>query len=192
MKRLLILLISLLSLQFAFPKDYIIKKNGSQIECTVQKQDSINTTYTSITNGMEINGTINNSEIKEILYNKQSDSDTIVIEKNGLDNKYFHNNKSLTYNELQDLLRSNKRAYKLSQQAKSIESITYILGFAGGYCLGYGLFTNIALSGVGVGIILVTLPIAVSASSTLKKAVLIRNMDFKASAPIPETLPKTN
>jgi len=145
MKKTLYLLFSLLVFQYTNARDYIIKKNGSEIECTVQKQDSINTTYTSTTNGIEVIGTINNTEIKEIIYNKQSDSDTIVIKKNGLGYKYSHNNRELTNNELYELLRSNKRAHTLTQEAKSTANVAYVLSFAGGYCLGYGLFTNIAL-----------------------------------------------
>jgi hypothetical protein len=179
MKKLFILFISLLAIQFAFSKDFIIKKDGFQIECTVNKQDSINVYYTTMANGLEVNATINNTAIKEILYNKQSASDTIYIEKKGLGYKYTLNGKELSMNNLSDILQHNKDAIALFKQAKGTAGVANVFGFIGGFCIGYGLFSSIALVGIGAGILLIDIPILISAENTLKDAVLIHNNDIK-------------
>lgn len=96
--------------------------------------------------------------------------------------KYIQNGNDLTMRKLMNAVETNPEAYGLTKKAKNINTLTAVLGFAGGGLVGYPIGTalgggdaNWALAGVGAGLIAVAIPLSSSVNKKSKKAVELYN-----------------
>jgi len=108
--------------------------------------------------------------------------DTIEIIKKSMGYIYKYKGEPLSLNQLGDILERNKTSEDLFKSAKSSSGFINVLGFVGGFCLGYGLAPalygrqpDLAIAGIGAGILVISLPLVSSAENKLKNAVDIYN-----------------
>jgi len=108
--------------------------------------------------------------------------DTIQVTKLGGGYRYNYKGEVLTLDRLEILLRNNSLALEYFNKAKGSSGIINVLGYAGGFLVGYPLGTligggkpNWTLAAVGCGLIVIAIPIASSADKNLFKAVNVYN-----------------
>ncbi len=111
----------------------------------------------------------------------QSQTDSIQIKKS-LGTIFIQNGKKLTPKQLLVITKVNQEAYKEMKVAKSNYDLGSVLGFAGGFLVGWTLGTavgggepNWTLAGIGAGLIIVSIPFSTSYSKHAKNAVRIYN-----------------
>ena len=126
------------------------------------------------------------------LQSKTAMKDTIEIIKKSLGYQYKYKGEMLSLNQLGNILDKNQTTQSLYKSAKGTSGFLNVLGFAGGFCIGYGLgpllygrAPNLGLAGIGAGILVISLPIVSSAENKLKKAVDIYNTNIPKSAYTP-------
>lgn len=97
---------------------------------------------------------------------------------------FSQNDKMLTLNQMQEIMKDNKEAFDLVKSAKSNQTWGMILGGAGGFLVGYPIGTAIgggdpewALAGAGAALIVATIPIVKGFNKKTKKAVALYNAD---------------
>ncbi len=106
----------------------------------------------------------------------QNQNDSIQAKKVFGGYKFECKGKILTSKDMLGMMKDNPEAYQYMEKAKNSAGIANILGFAGGFMIGWPLGTamgggkpNWALAGVGCGLLIVAIPIA---SSSNKKAMI--------------------
>ncbi len=114
--------------------------------------------------------------------------DTIQITKAGLGYKYTYDNQILTMNTLQEFVQKNPNALVYFKKAKATSGFTSVLGYVGGFMIGWTLGSAIrgeeppwTMALIGCGVIAVAFPIASGAENNLLKAVQTYNMGIKPS-----------
>jgi hypothetical protein len=92
----------------------------------------------------------------------QSNTEPIEIKKAGT---FFQNGKRLSVRQLIKITQSNSEAHKKMTVARANSDVASILGFAGGFLIGYplgasltGREANWTLAGIGAGLALVSIP----------------------------------
>ena len=112
----------------------------------------------------------------------QGRSDSVEMRKVFGGYQFYHEGKQLKIKQLEELLKPNELAYQQIRSSRSSRTIAAILGYAGGFMIGWPLGTaiaggkpNWALAGVGAGLAAVSIPIGASANKKMKKAVSIYN-----------------
>jgi len=108
----------------------------------------------------------------------QSVNDTIQFEKAAGGYKYIYNNQILSLDKLGAMMQNNSIATEYFKKAKGNSGFANVLGFAGGFLIGYSLGTaigggkvNWTVVGVGCGLIVIAIPIVGSANKNLHNAV---------------------
>ena len=114
--------------------------------------------------------------------------DTIRYTKTGGGYKYTFDNKELTIVQLRDMMQNNKVATEYLKKAKGSSGFANVLGYAGGFLIGYPLGTaigggkaNWTMFAVGCGLVVIAIPIVSSGNRNIKKAVNAYNHDEMAS-----------
>lgn len=114
-------------------------------------------------------------------------SDTIEIRKS-FGTRYRLHGKNLLPRQLVEITKSNPEAYQEMKIAKSNYDGGYALGAIGGFMVGWPLGTAIAgrdpnwvLAGIGVGFIVVSIPLTAAYNKHAKAAVNIYNRDLRKS-----------
>ncbi len=109
-------------------------------------------------------------------------TDSIEIRKAFGGYQLYHEGKQLKSKELKDLLKPNEQAYKQFKSSRSSNTIATVLGYAGGFMIGWPLGTAIGggkpnwiLAGVGAGLVAVAIPISIGSNRKLKRSVGIYN-----------------
>ena len=108
----------------------------------------------------------------------QSLSDTITVKGNG----FYQHDIRLNINQLQQAVQANSQAYQLIKKAKTGSTVAMAFGYAGGAFIGYPLGTmigggkpNWALAGIGAGLLIIAIPISISATKNVKQGVALFN-----------------
>lgn len=103
--------------------------------------------------------------------------DTIEIIKAGGGYKYKFNDQLLTLNSFEEVVLDNSTATEYFKKAKGTSGFISVLGYAGGFLIGYPIGTalgggkaNWTLAAVGCGLVAIAIPIASSADKNLLKA----------------------
>jgi len=109
----------------------------------------------------------------------QNQNDSILIENNRI---YKQNDVALRPKQLLEITEINPEAYKEMKIAKSNSDFSMVLGFAGGFMIGWTLGTVLGggepmwiLGGVGAGLLVLTIPLATGYKKHAKNAVDIYN-----------------
>ena len=112
---------------------------------------------------------------------KAQEQNEIEIKQN-LGVMFLQNGKKLTPKQLVEITKVNPEAYQEMKIAKSNHDIGSIFSFAGGFMLGWTLGSvltdeepNIAIAGVGAGLLIISIPFSTSYSKHAKNAVGIYN-----------------
>ena len=102
---------------------------------------------------------------------------------------FWYNNKKLSMKELVQTTQSNPEALREIKAAKSNYAVSSVLGFAGGFLIGWPIGTALAggepkwaLAGVGAGLFAVSIPFTSGYVKHAKKGVALYNRGLKQAA----------
>jgi predicted lipid-binding transport protein (Tim44 family) len=116
------------------------------------------------------------------LIHGQTSNDSIRIEKVFGSYTFYQEGRRLNLNQLAKTMKSNPEAYKHIKKARSNYTGSMILGYAGGFMVGWPLGTAIAggepnwiIAGIGAGIIVASIPFTRKTNEQAKKAVELYN-----------------
>ena len=108
----------------------------------------------------------------------QAEDKTIITDGS----QYIYNGRPLDFKQMLKLMEKDSEEYELVSSAKSTNSLTNVLGFIGGALVGWPIGTylgggepNWTLAYIGGAIIVINIPIAISASNKLTEGVRLHN-----------------
>jgi len=108
----------------------------------------------------------------------QAATDSISMKKVFGGYQFYQGEKKLNMNRLVKAMKPNEQAYKEIKSAQSTYTLASIVGFAGGFMVGWPLGTaigggepNWAMAGIGAGLIVVSIPITQNFNKKARKAV---------------------
>ncbi|HEY0059795.1 MAG TPA: hypothetical protein VGB56_11735 [Flavisolibacter sp.] len=111
----------------------------------------------------------------------QSLADTIYM-KNPKKIFFYRHGVKLTPQQLTEVTATNPEAHKLMRKARTNATVAGVLGFAGGFLIGFPVGTaigggkpNWGLAGAGAGLLLTSVPFSLSYARKAKEAVNIYN-----------------
>jgi len=112
----------------------------------------------------------------------QSPTDSITV----VNNKFMQYGQPMTTNQLMSIMQDSPKAIKEMSIAKSNSGIANVLGYVGGFMVGWPLGTmlgggkpNWTVAGIGAGVLLMAIPLASSANKHTKKAVRLYNQSLQ-------------
>lgn len=121
-------------------------------------------------------------DVKDSLALSQDCHKCITMEKSFGAYVFYQDGQRLSFAQVVDAVGSVEAATSQIKSAKSNNGIASVLGFAGGFCVGWPLGTalgggepNWALAAVGAGLIVVAMPISNRAMAQAKSAIDIYN-----------------
>jgi len=142
-----------------------------RITATIYKVTSLDVAAPTMTNTPE------DSTRQSIQLVQEPVRDTIEIIKAGGGYKYKFNDQVLTLNSFEEVVQDNLTATEYFKKAKGTSGFTSVLGYAGGFLIGYPVGTalgggkpNWTLAAVGCGLVAIAIPIASSADKNILKA----------------------
>lgn len=192
MKRFTILFLLLFSSLNFFAQDLIIRKNGTQIDCKVTSVDSLNVNFDFTKNEKVISTNLPMNDVANIIYEDQVYdffSDSVLVEKVFGGYHFYYKNKRININHLAYTVESNRSAFKEAQKAQSTNLFSSILGFTGGFLVGWPVGTlisgndpNWTIAAIGAGLIVLSIPISHEANIQAKSAVDIYNNGLATSS----------
>lgn len=104
----------------------------------------------------------------------QTANDSITIKKNFWGYKFYQGDTRVQLGDLVNIMRTNEEAYKSIKSAQSNYTLASVIGFAGGFMIGWpigaavaGGEPNWALAGIGAGLLVATIPLT---NSFVKKS----------------------
>ncbi|MGI6342438.1 MAG: hypothetical protein ACOXZ9_05620 [Bacteroidales bacterium] len=119
----------------------------------------------------------------------QTSSDSILIKKVYCGYEFYQGDQKLTLNKLAKIMEPNEQASRLIKSAQSNSTIAMILGYTGGFLIGWPIGTIVSggdpywlMAGVGLGIIIIRIPISKSAVKKTKHAVEMYNAGLQTSS----------
>jgi len=165
--------------------------------CSIISQDSLNIYFNVIVDERETYTYICKSNVLKVKYASGdvkifsifTDSVQVLSKRS----RYFYslNGELLNARGLGNVLLGNKEAYSMYQDARGVNTLSSILGFAGGFLIGLPLGSlavgnepNWLLGGIGVGLIAVAIPINKAANKRVKEAVDIYNSGLRNTSMI--------
>ncbi len=117
----------------------------------------------------------------------QNPADSIQVKKR-LGTVFQQNGKNLTPRQLVNITQANQEAYSEMRIAKRNYDFGYIIGFSGGFLVGWPIGTSLGggdpnwtLAAIGAGLIVVSIPFSTGYTKHAKKAVAIYNKSLKTS-----------
>jgi hypothetical protein len=116
----------------------------------------------------------------------QCQAQRIEMKKSIFGYKYTQNDKRLSTVELNRLLKPNAQALRLMQNARLTNSVGVFMGFVGSLIIRKPLIaaklgkpSNWDYIGLGIGMAIVSIPIAINTKKKGKKAIDLYNADLK-------------
>jgi len=108
----------------------------------------------------------------------QISTDSVSMKKVFGGYQFYQGEKRLNMNQLVKTMEPNEQAYKLIKSAQSTKTIASIIGFAGGFMVGWPIGTaigggepNWTIAGIGAGLIVISIPISQKFNKQAKQAV---------------------
>jgi hypothetical protein len=112
--------------------------------------------------------------------------DTLELRKVGAGYQFFQGTQQLKMKQVQDILKVNEEALKEFKSAKSSNTFGQILGFAGGFMIGWTIGTAISggeanwtIGGIGAGLAIISFPIGNGFKRKARNAVNIYNSSLR-------------
>lgn len=103
--------------------------------------------------------------------------------------KYIQEGKPLNIHQLEEIMEPIPEAYEYIKKAKVNNTMATIVGYAGGFLIGWPVGTALAggdpnwgLAGIGAGVLVLAIPITSSYSKNVGKAIGIHNSSLNSSA----------
>lgn len=119
----------------------------------------------------------------------QTSTDSISMKKVFGGYQFYQGDKRLNMNQLVKAMEPNEKAYKEIKSAQSTYTLSTIVGFAGGFMVGWPIGTaigggepNWTMAGIGAGLIVVSIPITQSFNKKAKQAVETYNGGLQTSS----------
>ena len=119
----------------------------------------------------------------------QTEIDSISMKKAFDDYQFYQGEKRLNVKQLVNTMKPNEQAYSQMKTAQSSYTIASIVGFAGGFMVGWpvgtaigGRYPNWAMAGIGAGLIVVTIPISQKFNKQAKQAVDTYNLGLQETS----------
>ncbi|WP_339870384.1 hypothetical protein [uncultured Algoriphagus sp.] len=116
-------------------------------------------------------------------------NDSITIRKSFWGYKFYQGDTRVQLGDLVNIMQTNQEAYKSIKSAQSNYTLASIMGFAGGFMVGWpigaavaGGEPNWALAGIGAGLLVATIPITNSFVKKSRFAVDTYNRGSTASS----------
>jgi len=111
-------------------------------------------------------------------FSQSKNNDSIQVVHLGISHCYKLNGHILTYGKMSTLMKGNVEATNYLNKAKTQNALSLIPGIGGGFCMAYpiaralsGQQANWAQFAIGCGLIAVYIPIVISTTENVKKAV---------------------
>jgi hypothetical protein len=121
----------------------------------------------------------------------QTASDSITVVKVFGGRQFFQNDKKLKTGQLVKLMESNEQALKYIKSAQTNNTVSAIIGYAGGFMIGWPIGTaigggdpNWTLAAVGAGLVAVSIPLSIKATKQTLMAVDLYNQSFRRTSSI--------
>lgn len=102
---------------------------------------------------------------------------------------FYQGEKRLNMNQLVNAVKPNEQAYKQIKSAQSTYTLATIIGFAGGFMVGWPIGTSIGggepnwtMAGIGAGLMVVSIPISQNFNKQAKQAVDTYNGGLQTSS----------
>ncbi len=119
----------------------------------------------------------------------QTVTDSISMKKAFGGYKFYQGEKRLNMNQLVNAIKPNEQAYNQIKTAQSSYALASIIGFAGGFMVGWPIGTAIGggepnwiMAGIGAGLIVVSIPISQKFNRQAKQAVDTYNGGLQTSS----------
>jgi hypothetical protein len=119
----------------------------------------------------------------------QTEIDSISMKKAFGGYQFYQGEKRLNVKQLVNTMKPNEQAYSQMKTAQSSYTIASIVGFAGGFMVGWPVGTaigggdpNWAMAGIGAGLIVVTIPISQKFNKQAKQAVDTYNLGLQETS----------
>jgi hypothetical protein len=116
-------------------------------------------------------------------------SDSIVIVKRMGGYQFYKNDRQMSMSKLQTMFQDNDQAYKEIKSARSAATASSILGYAGGFFIGWPLGTAMGggkpmwgLAAVGAGLTAISIPLSINAKKKARSAVSKYNAGLTSGA----------
>jgi hypothetical protein len=117
----------------------------------------------------------------------QNTTDTISMKKKSGGYVFYQVEKRLTMSQLIMTLKPNEQAYKQLKSAQANYTMGQVLGYAGGFIIGYQIVNalwnseiNWRMAGLGAGLIVFAIPLSQSFNSKAKQAIDTYNSDLQS------------
>jgi hypothetical protein len=121
--------------------------------------------------------------------NGQALPDSITVLRAWGEAEFFQGNIQLTPKEVLYAMRSNEEAHELMRSARATKGVSDVIGFAGGFMVGwtlgdilFGREPNWTIAGVGAGLLVVSIPITSSYSKQAEHAVATYNRGLRTTS----------
>lgn len=112
----------------------------------------------------------------------QSVADTIEIRKNNGNIRYYYHGLKISHEQLGQIVTTNDSAYQIHNRAKIEQGVGVVLGFAGGFVLGWGISSSYLANEImpvglasGIALILIAVPFDISHQKGLLRATTVYN-----------------
>ncbi|TRX65905.1 hypothetical protein [Carboxylicivirga sp. M1479] len=119
----------------------------------------------------------------------QASNDSITIKKVFGGYQFYQGANRLNMSQLVKSMETNELAYEQIKAAQSTNTLTSILGFAGGFMVGWPIGAaigngdpNWAMAGIGAGLIVVSIPLSQKFNKQVRQAVDTFNADRSAGS----------
>ncbi len=119
----------------------------------------------------------------------QTTNDSITMKKIFGGYQFYQGGERLNMSQLVNTMQMNEKAYKEIKSAQSTYTLGMIVGFAGGFMVGWPLGSALGggkpdwtIAGIGAGLIAVSIPISRKFNRQAKKAVNSYNREFQTTS----------
>lgn len=119
----------------------------------------------------------------------QPATDSILIKKVFGGYQFYQGNQRLNMKQLVNTMKPNEQAYKIIKTAQSTNAIATVLGFTGGFMVGWPIGTSLSggdpnwtMAAIGAGLIVVALPLSQKFNKQAKQAVNTYNSSLQANS----------
>ena len=111
-------------------------------------------------------------------YAQRSTSDTIVMVKRFGGYQYFKNDRQMSMPQLEKMFLDKEQAYKEIKASRAASTTSSVLGYIGGFCIGWPIGTALGggkpmwgMAAVGAGITAISIPLSIRANKKARSAV---------------------